>query len=295
MSNHVLPVPVPELVEGELVEGASTSSANGGLVGGEPASDPFAPHGPGRARTEADLHDLAAQGAERFADANTAGRNPETVAREVLAWASQTFGTSIAVACSMAGDTVVAHLAAQASPGVDVLFLQTGYHFPETIGTRDALAATIDAHVIDVLPRQSVAEQDATHGPKLHDRDPSLCCALRKTEPINRELASYEAWITGLRREDSPLRAATALVEWDAVHAMVKINPIATWTFDQLADYAGRHAVPINLLLGEGYPSIGCAPCTRPVAPGEDPRAGRWAGLAKTECGLHVAPTSKDA
>lgn len=105
---------------------------------------------------------------------------------------------------------------------------------------------------------------------------------------MNAELAGYEAWVTGIRREDNALRANAQLVEWDAVHAMVKINPIAAWSLDDVLDYAGTQQVPINLLLTEGYPSIGCAPCTRPVAAGEDPRAGRWAGLAKTECGLHA-------
>ncbi|MFV0452377.1 MAG: phosphoadenylyl-sulfate reductase [Propioniciclava sp.] len=241
-----------------------------------------AAHGPGRARSAADLERLAREAGVRFADAD---------ADTVLAWAATTFGDALAVACSMAADTVVPHLVARHAPGVDVLFLQTGYHFPETIGTRDALAATTGITMIEVLPALTVAEQDAAHGPRLHDRDPARCCALRKVEPINRELASYEAWVTGLRREDSPLRADTPLVEWDTAHQMVKINPIAAWTFDTLLGYAGDHGVPVNVLLTEGYPSIGCAPCTRQVADGEDPRAGRWAGLAKTECGLHVTDT----
>ena len=241
-----------------------------------------APHGPGRRRSPAELEALAREASVRFADAS---------ADEVLAWASETFSDALAVACSMAADTVVPHLAARHRPGVDVLFLQTGYHFPETIGTRDALEATSDVTIVDVWPVQTVAEQDATFGAQLHDRDARQCCGLRKVEPINRELASYEAWVTGLRREDSPLRADTPLVEWDSAHQMVKINPIAAWTFDEVVEYAGTHGVPINLLLTEGYPSIGCAPCTRPVAPGEDPRAGRWAGLAKSECGLHVTDT----
>ncbi|MFZ1284420.1 MAG: phosphoadenylyl-sulfate reductase, partial [Propionicimonas sp.] len=208
-------------------------------------------------------------------------------ADDVAAWAARTFPGSLAVACSMAGDTVLPHLVARHAPGVDVLFLETGYHFPETLGTRDALASAIDARIIDVLPERTVAEQDAEHGPRLHDRNPTLCCQLRKVDPINAELAGYEAWVTGIRREDNALRAQAGVVEWDAVHAMVKVNPLAAWTFDDLLDYAGAHQVPINLLLSEGYPSIGCAPCTRRVEPGEDPRAGRWAGLAKTECGLH--------
>ncbi len=246
----------------------------------------LAPHGPGRVRTREELKALAEDAAVRLADAS---------ADEIAAWAAETFGARLAVACSMAGDTVVPHLVSQHAPGVDVLFLQTGYHFAETIGTRDALAATASVNVIDVLPRQTVAEQDAEYGARLYERDPKLCCALRKVEPIGRELESYEAWVTGLRREDAPTRAHIGVVEWDEAHGLVKINPLAAWTFDDVLDYAGAHQVPVNLLLTDGYPSIGCAPCTRRVEPGEDPRAGRWAGLAKTECGLHVTSDSKDA
>ena len=236
-------------------------------------------HGPGRTRSTDELRELAQRAGEELADAT---------AQEVVAWAAQTFGSNLAVACSMAGDTVLPHLVAAVAPGVDVLFLETGYHFAETIGTRDALASVIDAHIIDVLPIQTVPEQDAEYGEKLHDRNPTLCCQLRKVDPINAELAGYEAWVTGIRREDNALRANAKVVEWDSAHQMVKVNPIAAWTFDDLLDYAGAHQVPVNLLLNDGYPSIGCAPCTRRVEPGDDPRAGRWAGLAKTECGLHL-------
>lgn len=236
-------------------------------------------HGPGRTRSAAELRELAERAGDELAEAS---------AEEVIAWAAATFGSNLAVACSMAGDTVLPHLVAAVAPGVDVLFLETGYHFAETLGTRDALASVIDARIIDVLPIQTVAEQDAQYGEKLHDRNPTLCCQLRKVDPINAELAGYEAWVTGIRREDNALRANARLVEWDPVHEMVKLNPLAAWTFDDVLDYAGAHQVPVNLLLTDGYPSIGCAPCTRRVAPGEDPRAGRWAGLAKTECGLHL-------
>ncbi len=208
-------------------------------------------------------------------------------ADDVAAWTAQHFAGRVAVACSMAGDTVVPHLIAAHLPGVDVLFLQTGYHFAETIETRDALARAAAVTIVDVLPTLSVAEQDAQYGARLHERDPSLCCQLRKVDPINATLAGYEAWVTGVRREDNVLRAHTPLIEWDEAHQLVKINPIAAWSFDELLDYAVTHQVPVNPLLTQGYPSIGCAPCTRAVAPGEDPRAGRWAGLAKTECGLH--------
>ena len=236
-------------------------------------------HGPGRTRSAEELRAIAERAAVDLADAD---------AEQVAAWAAATFGGTLAVACSMAGDTVLPHLVARHLPGVDVLFLETGYHFPETLGTRDALAAGVDARIIDVRPAQTVAEQDALYGERLYQRDPGLCCQLRKVDPINAELASYEAWVTGIRREDNPLRANAGLVEWDDRHGLVKINPIAGWSFDDLLGYAARWSVPVNLLLTDGYPSIGCQPCTRRVVPGEDPRAGRWAGLAKTECGLHA-------
>ncbi len=233
-------------------------------------------------RSTAELQALVADAQARCAD---------WTADDVAAWTAENFAGRVAVACSMAGDTVVPHLVAQHLPGVDVLFLETGYHFAETVATRDALAAAAPVHIVDVLPKLTVVEQDAEYGARLHDRDAALCCQMRKVEPINAALAGYEAWVTGVRREDNVLRANTAFVEWDEGHQMVKINPIAAWSFDELLDYASTHQVPTNPLLTQGYPSIGCAPCTRPVAPGEDPRAGRWAGLNKTECGLHVQPS----
>ena len=208
-------------------------------------------------------------------------------AEEVVAWVSANFATdAAAVACSMA-DAVLPHLVSQQLPGVDVLFLDTGYHFPETYATRDEVARALDVRVIDVLPERTVPEQDAEHGAELFSRDPSLCCALRKVAPLQRSLAGYEAWFTGVRREEAPTRSSTPLISWDERNGLVKVNPLAAWTFDELLEYASAHEVPVNLLMANGYPSIGCAPCTRAVAPGEDPRAGRWAAIAKTECGLH--------
>lgn len=209
-------------------------------------------------------------------------------AEQVLAWAAETFGDSLAVACSMAADTAVTDLAAKAKPGIDVLFLQTGYHFEETNDLRADLPAFQDVNVIDLMPDQTVAEQDAEYGPKLYERDPNQCCHLRKVSPLQRSLAGYDAWITGIRREDNEMRAHAGIVEWDATHQMVKINPLAAWTSDQLFDYIAENDVPVNPLLSQGYPSIGCAVCTKKVAPGEDPRSGRWAGLTKTECGIHL-------
>jgi phosphoadenosine phosphosulfate reductase len=185
-------------------------------------------------------------------------------------------------------DGLLAHLGSTAVPGVKVVFLDTGYHFAETIGTRDWIAGTLPITLVNVTPPQTVAEQDAEHGEKLHDRDPDLCCSLRKVQPLAATLAGFAAWGSGVRRDESPTRAGTKLVDWDAKRGMVKVNPIAAWTQDDVDAYLARHQVPVNPLFELGYGSIGCAPCTRPVQPGEDPRAGRWAGRGKTECGLHT-------
>ena len=236
-------------------------------------------------RDRAELRAVAEGAQEMFC---TSAPPPPEDAIEVLSWAAEEFGSKLAVACSMAADTVLVDLVAQALPGVDVLFLETGYHFADTLGTRAELEHALEVNVIDVTPKQTVAEQDAEHGKDLFARDPGLCCQLRKVEPLADQLAGYDAWVTGVRREDSALRANTPLIDWDATHQLVKLNPVAFWSFDQILDHAEKRNVPINPLLASGYPSIGCEPCTRRVAPGEDPRAGRWAGLTKTECGIHL-------
>ncbi|MFL6161226.1 MAG: phosphoadenylyl-sulfate reductase [Jatrophihabitantaceae bacterium] len=219
--------------------------------------------------------------------AERAGRElADAPAEQILDWAVERFGSRWCVASSMA-DAVVPHLASQVLPGVDVVFLDTGYHFAETLGMRDAVAATLPVTVRTVLPLATVAEQDARHGPKLHARDPNLCCALRKVEPMDRALEPYQAWASGLRRADSPTRAHTRVVEWDARHNMVKLNPIAGWTDEQVDAYVAENGILVNPLLYDGYGSVGCAPCTRRLLHGEDTRAGRWAGTSKTECGLH--------
>ncbi len=221
-----------------------------------------------------------------LADAGARELGPDATADEVAAWAARTFPGTLAVACSMA-DAVLPAVVANAAPGVDVLFLDTGYHFAETYGTRAQVAHELDVTIVDVLPKRTVAEQDAEHGPRLYERDPAACCRMRKVEPLKAALGGYEAWVTGIRRDEGPTRADTPLVTFDEQFGLVKLNPLAAWTFDEVVDYANDHRVPVNLLLSEGYPSIGCEPCTQRVAPGDDPRAGRWAGFAKTECGLH--------
>ena len=223
------------------------------------------------------------------AAATRAGRDLEdATAEEVVRWAATTFGARLAVTSSMA-DAVVAHLVSRALPGVDVLFLDTGYHFTETVGTRDAVAATMPVTVVSLLPQQTVAEQDAAYGPRLHDRDPDLCCALRKVAPLEQALDRYDAWATGLRRDESATRAGTPVVQWDERRHKVKVNPIARWSQADVDAYVEAHGVLLNPLLQDGYSSVGCAPCTRrATAADDDPRAGRWAGRAKTECGIHT-------
>ncbi|MGY1743930.1 phosphoadenylyl-sulfate reductase [Blastococcus sp. SYSU D00695] len=227
--------------------------------------------------------ELAAEADARFAGI----ADPVEQALAVLGWAGETFGESFAVTSSMA-DGLLAHLASRAVPGVHVVFLDTGYHFAETIGTRDWVSGVMPITLVDVTPAQTVAEQDAEHGAELHQRDPDLCCSLRKVQPLARALAGYTAWGSGVRRDESPTRAGTRVVDWDARRGMVKVNPLAAWTDADVDAYIAEHQVPVNPLQEIGYASIGCAPCTRPVAPGEDPRAGRWAGRGKTECGLHT-------
>ncbi len=226
---------------------------------------------------------------ERLIDlVDRAARDLENApALEILQWAAAEFGTAWCVASSMA-DAVVPHLAGRAMPGVDVIFLDTGYHFAETIGTRDAVAATLPVTVKTITPTFTVAEQDARNGADLFARRPDQCCALRKVAPLAGALAPYFAWASGLRRDESPTRAGTRVVEWDAKRGLVKLNPIARWTQDDVEAYIRDNAILVNPLLSDGYASVGCAPCTRRVAPGEDARAGRWAGFDKTECGLHV-------
>lgn len=229
-------------------------------------------------RSDEELKAIALRAEVELADAST---------DEVAAWAAREFGDLLAVACSMA-DAVLPHVIAKHLPWVDVLFLETGYHFAETEGTRDAVESSMQLTIVDVMPKLTVAEQDEKYGAKLHDRNPALCCQMRKVEPLTETLKGYEAWVSGVRRDEALTRANTPLVTWDEKNGLVKINPLAAWSFDDLVAYADANDVILNPLLNDGYPSIGCAPCTRRVAPGEDPRAGRWAGLDKTECGLHT-------
>ena len=197
----------------------------------------------------------------------------------VIAWAVEHFGDEITVASSFE-DAVLIDIAVSVKPDIEVLFLDTQYHFAETLWFVEEVRKRYDLNLKVMEPL--VAPDNRWQ------LDVGVCCGVRKVEPLNRGLAGKEAWITGLKRVDSPTRASAPIVSWDPQREMVKLNPLATWTDLDITSYTLERELPINPLVERGYPSIGCWPCTKPVAPGEDPRSGRWSGLDKTECGLHT-------
>ena len=227
--------------------------------------------------TDLDFRAVAERGAAELDGASAA---------EVLTWTTATFGQRFIVASNMQ-DAVLVHLAAQARSGVEVLFLDTGYHFAETLDTRDAVEQVYGVRIVNAKAELSVPEQDAAHGKDLFGREPDRCCAMRKVAPLKKALAGYDAWVTGVRRVEAPTRANTPLVTYDETFGLVKVNPIAAWSDEQMQNYIEEHSILVNSLVDTGYPSIGCAPCTVKPLPGADPRSGRWAGKAKIECGLH--------
>ena len=229
--------------------------------------------------SETDLWALAERGAVELADAS---------AEELLRWVDENFSGHYVVASNMQ-DAVLVEMAAKVRPGVDVLFLDTGYHFAETIGTRDAVEAVYGVNVVNVTPEQTVADQDRLVGKDLFASDAARCCNLRKVQPLSKALKGYSAWVTGIRRVEAPTRANAPLISFDEAFGLVKINPIAAWSDEQMQEYIEANGILVNPLVDEGYPSIGCAPCTQKPVEGADPRSGRWAGLAKTECGLHAS------
>jgi phosphoadenosine phosphosulfate reductase len=218
-----------------------------------------------------DVDELAAISA-RFEDAHPL---------DVLRWAGSRFGDDLVVTASF-GDAVLAHLVGQALPGAEVVLLDTGYLFAETLWFAEQLRGRFDIDLRLAEPLPDVQ-------PNQWQTDTDGCCAARKIEPLQRALAGRSAWITGLRRADSPSRADAPIVHLDPLRGVVKINPLATWSDDDVARYAAIELLPEHPLASRGYASIGCWPCTRPVGDGEDPRAGRWAGTDKIECGLHVS------
>lgn len=219
-------------------------------------------------------------------DRALAAKTPE----QRLQWLHTEYGSAVAVANSFSGatDMVLVDMLAKLHLPFEVFYLDTELLFPETY---DLIEQTKRRYGIDPVayhPKQTVAEQAAQYGEALWAREPDRCCALRKMEPIARALEGKRAWITGMRRDQSAARAGTPIFHWDDTFGLAKLNALADWTEDQTWEYVRQHDVPTNALHEQGYPSIGCMPCTRPVMPGEDPRAGRWAGTPKTECGLHL-------
>ncbi|MDQ1698092.1 MAG: phosphoadenosine phosphosulfate reductase, partial [Frankiaceae bacterium] len=203
--------------------------------------------------------------------------------QDVLRWAFERFGERFVVATSMA-EGVLPHMAAEIRPGARVIFLDTGYHFAETLGTADAVESTMPITLLRVRPELSVAEQDEAYGKDLFARDPDQCCRMRKVEPLRKALAPYLAWASGIRRAETEARKGIGLVEWDATNGLVKVNPLAAWTQDDVDRYVADNGLLANPLLQDGYGSIGCAPCTLRGSG----RAGRWTGTGKVECGLHA-------
>jgi len=238
----------------------------------------LAPEAPLGRRTPEELAEVAASARSALEGAP---------AEAVIEWAAQTFGDRFCVTSSFA-DGVLAHLASRVAPGIEVVFLDTGLHFPQTLRVRDEVAATMPVRVLSIQPKQTVGQQDGAHGARLFDRDPNQCCALRKVEPLERALSEYDAWAAGVRRGETASRANVREVDFEYARGKVKVAPLAGWSDADVAAYIERYDVPVNPLLSEGYGSVGCWPCTRKVRPGEDARAGRWAMFDKTECGLHA-------
>jgi len=198
--------------------------------------------------------------------------------KEVIAWGVETFGDGIVMASSFQ-DAVLLEMASTVAPGLEVIFLDTGFHFPETLAYLRRCTEVFSLHVRVLTPEVGLEEFPCG--------DPA-CCEYRKVRPMDALLATKDAWITGLKRVDTPERANAPVVAYDEARGVVKLNPLAAWTDEDVDAYIAAHDLPRHPLTALGYVSIGCAPTTRPIAPGENPRAGRWAGMDKTECGLHL-------
>jgi len=210
-------------------------------------------------------------------------------AAQLIKWGLERFGKNLSIASSFgAEDVVLVELAKRAGVPYRVFTLDTDFLFPETYTLIDSTERLYGVHVERTRPALTPEEQAAKHGDALWGREPNLCCSIRKVEPLKKMLSGLDAWITGIRRDQTPQRANAKKIDWDAGFGLVKINPLADWTSDRVWDFIRDSKVPYNALHDNHYPSIGCTYCTRQVMPGEDPRAGRWSGFTKTECGLHA-------
>jgi phosphoadenosine phosphosulfate reductase len=224
------------------------------------------------------------------ANERLAGAGP----REILLWAVETFFPRLTMATAFGPEgCAILHLLSEIEPRVRVFNLDTGYQFAETLALRDRIAERYGIEVELVRPETTVAEYEALHGGPLYVSEPDRCCHDRKIIPLRRAVQGYDAWISSIRADQSQHRARASVVGWDAKFNLVKVNPLLSWTHRDVWAFVVANKVPYNPLHDQGYPSIGCWPCTRAVKPGEDERAGRWAGQAKTECGLHSLDSSQ--
>jgi len=211
-------------------------------------------------------------------------------AHDILEWAAQTFGRDLAVACSFGGPTgmVLIDMLAGIDRTIPIYYLDTGLLFPQTYEHIARVAEHYKIQPIPVRPTHSVVEQERDEGSELWEREPDRCCYLRKVAPQAEFLRGYRAWTTAIRHDQAPSRERARAVEYDAKFGLIKVCPFVAWTERDVWDYIRERRVPYNPLHDFGYPSVGCLPCTKPIRPGDDPRAGRWSGKPKLECGLHV-------
>ena len=220
-----------------------------------------------------------------------AGQAGEPSAEELLRWAVESFGGRLALSVSFGnaeGVVLLDMLSRLTDPaGVRVFTIDTGFLFEMTRSYRREIVERYGVALEVREPRLTVAAQAKKYGERLYERDPDLCCAMRKIEPQRWALKDCDAWISGIRRDQTPQRANTPLIGWEERYRVVKVSPLAAWSAEQVEEYVEEHDIPLNPLLRKGYKSIGCEPCTLPVVDDEDPRAGRWSGTQKTECGLH--------
>jgi phosphoadenosine phosphosulfate reductase len=213
------------------------------------------------------------------------GASPQAILR----WATDTFGEKLTMATAFGAEgCCLIHMLAEIAPNLRIFNLDTGYQFEETLALRERIKERYGIAVELVRPETTVAEYEAEHGGPLYNLRPDQCCHDRKLVPLRRAVVGYDAWVSAIRRDQTADRAAAGVVQWDAKFNLVKVNPLLAWTKKDVWAFVLKHDVPYNPLHDQGYPSIGCWPCTRPVGAGEDERAGRWAGTAKKECGLHV-------
>lgn len=218
-------------------------------------------------------------------NAELIGKAPQ----QIIAWANREFGQKLTLACSFGGVSgmVLLDMAVKINPAIEVFYLDTGFLFPETYALEKEIEQRYGIRPRAFRPELSPEEQARRFGPELWRRDPDRCCALRKVEPNRQALAGKQAWIAGLRRDQSATRRDIQPVQWDTKFNLLKINPLWDWTEEMVWTYLRAEEVPYNKLHDQGYPSLGCTNCTRAVAAGENLRAGRWSGSTKTECGLH--------